>query len=497
MIRRLGLGVLLVLGLAWCAAASDSLSVYVQTEAGFVQVALGDFPLIEGTVAYEGPAAADGQANWKSAYTYKGVSVAAILASVSGLASYETLGVVAVDGWYKMLPAAVIGGDTAAGTPILAIERDGQSGEDWEDAPVLIFLPEDEGFSNQDMLDALGAEFAHYFGDQPSTTGLMVKGVSYLVPNYDGGSLPLQPELVSQDTATAPEGVVLTVVRGDDTFTYTMDEIEALDTITAPGTFTNSASVDYTATYTGVPLTTLIGNVAGDVTILVTASDGYSMNYPAEMFQDTSEGTWILAYKENGAYMPLDPGYLRVVQVNSEGVHFSSSLSARMVTRIEVLGSYEPYSLGVIGAVDRVLTRGELEAGVGCPCHTSTVSVTSKGVTSEYSGLPLWRLIAYVDDETFPSLEQGIHYEDSDFNDGLASTAYAIDLIASDGYTQTVTSDLIAHDDRFIVAFKKDGVFLDPDSDGYMRFVFDDSVELPADMNLRSVKFLSEILLHL
>jgi hypothetical protein len=116
MIRRLGLGVLLVLGLAWCAAASDSLSVYVQTEAGFVQVALGDFPLIEGTVAYEGPAAADGQANWKSAYTYKGVSVAAILASVSGLASYETLGVVAVDGWYKMLPAAVIGGDTAAGT---------------------------------------------------------------------------------------------------------------------------------------------------------------------------------------------------------------------------------------------------------------------------------------------------------------------------------------------------------------------------------------------
>ena len=105
MMQRLGLGILLVLGLAWCAAASDSLSVYVQTEAGFVQVALGDFPLVEGTVAYEGPAAADGQANWKDTHTYKGVSVADVLGAVSGLASYDTIGVVAVDGWYKVLPA--------------------------------------------------------------------------------------------------------------------------------------------------------------------------------------------------------------------------------------------------------------------------------------------------------------------------------------------------------------------------------------------------------
>ncbi len=30
-----------------------------------------------------------------------------------------------------------------------------------------------------------------------------------------------------------------------------------------------------------------------------------------------------------------------------------------------------------------------------------------------------------------------------------------------------------------------------------MRFVFDDSVTLPDDLNLRSVKFLTDILLHL
>jgi hypothetical protein len=195
--------------------------------------------------------------------------------------------------------------------------------------------------------------------------------------------------------------------------------------------------------------------------------------------------------------MPLDPGYFRIVEVGDDNPHFSSSLSARMVTSIEVQGSYEPYTLDMTGAVDRVFARGELESGVGCPCHTSTVTVTSKGETSQYTGLPLWRLLAYVDDDVYPASERGIHYNDSDFNDQLAAGGYAIDLIASDGYSQTVPSDLVAHDDRFIVAFKKNGEFLDPESDGYMRFVFDDSVSLPDGMNLRSVKFLTNILLHL
>jgi len=494
--RRVGLSILLILAALVLPVAGTDLSVYVQTDDGLVEVALSGFPLLEGTVAYEGPALDDGAANWKDPHHYRGVSVQAVLDAAGAVVS-DALGVVAFDGWYKMLTDAVLRGETAAGTPILAIERDGESGDDWDSAPVLVFLPEDEAFSNQDMLNALGRDLAHYFGDDPSTTGLMVKGVAYLIPGYAGEDLPLEPEVAAAIDVTPPDGTILTVIRGDESFAYTMEGIEELDAVTGQGTFTTSAETDYAATYTGVPLTTLIGNVPGDATIRVTASDGYSMNYPAEMFQDTSEGVWVLAYQNNGVYMPFDPGYLRVVQVSDEGAHFSSSLSAKMVEMIEVLGAYETYTLNVTGAVERIFQRGELEAGIGCPCHTSTVSVTSKGETHEYSGIPLWRLVAYVDDGLFPPLEEGIYYEDAHFNDALAETAYAIDLIASDGYTQTVSSDLIAHDDRFVVAFKKDGVFLDASSDGYMRFVFDDSVELPADANLRSVKLLTEILLHL
>lgn len=495
--RRVVLSVLLLLAAVMLpAAAATDLFVYVQTDNGLVQVALDGFPLVEGTVAYEGPAMDDGVANWKDAHHYRGVSVQAIL-DAAGAHVSDTLGVVALDGWYKMLPADVLSSETAAGTPILAIERDGESGEDWTSAPVLVFLPDDEGFSNQDMLDALGPELAHYYGDDPSTTGLMVKSVAYLIPGYGGEDLPLEPEVAGEIDVTPPEGTILTVIHGDESVSYTMEEIEDLDAVAGQGTFTNSVENEYAATYTGIPLTTLIGNVSGDATIRVTASDGYSMNYPAEMFQDTSEGTWILAYQSNGVYMPYDPGYLRVVQVSDEGAHFSSSLSAKMVEIIEVLGEYEAYTLRVSGAVERVFLRGELEAGIGCSCHTATVSVTSKSETHEYTGIPLWRLVAYVDDELFPLAEEGIYYEDEHFNDALAETAYAIDLVASDGYTQTVSSDLIAHDDRFIVAFKKDGVFLDASSDGTMRFAFDDSVELPEDAKLRSVKFLTEILLHL
>ena len=50
--RQVFLGIILVLGTIWAVAAAEPLTVFVQTEAGFVEVSLDDFPLIDGTVAY-------------------------------------------------------------------------------------------------------------------------------------------------------------------------------------------------------------------------------------------------------------------------------------------------------------------------------------------------------------------------------------------------------------------------------------------------------------
>jgi len=494
------LGVVAVLAAAICLYAfpgwaQDDTIIYFVRDGGTVPVHLADYAEVSGTVAYQGPAMDDGGENWKDPHTYTGVPIRAIVEELGGLANEETLGVVAVDGWYKILPNSVVYGESAAGSAALATAVDGTA--EWVDAPMLVFLPEDERFSNDDMLGAFGPNLAHYFGDRPSTTGMMVNGVTYLVVNYGGEPLPLPIPETAAEEATAPEGVLLTLAKGETTLEFTLSDLETLGVVTGPGTFTNSAGVDYTATYTGVPLMTLVGNVPPDSTVRVTATDGYSMNYEVGMLFDQSEGTWILAHMEDGEYMPHDPGPLRIVRIGEDNPHFTSSLSARMVTRIEVLGTYEEYSLLLTGAVDRLFSRRELEAGIGCPCHTATVTVTRVGETHTYTGLPLWRLIGYVDDDLFPAEDLGIYYNDGDFNDTLAVAGYTIALVASDGYTQTVSSDLIARDDRFVIAFRMDGVFLDPAADGYMWFVFGDAVELPDGSRLKNVKFLVEIRLDL
>jgi len=458
-----------------------------------VEVNLGSYSQQAGTVAYQGPVFNADNENWKEAHTYSGALIQDLLSAVGGMDKGDLLAVVATDDYCKEIPYEVLYGSTQMGEAILALAKDGES--DLKEAPMLVFLPEDERFSNADMLASFGEDLSHYYAGRPSTTGLLVKNVAYLIVNYDGGALPTRT-MIGEETVLTPGGV-LTVVAGERASTYTIAELEALDIVTAPGTFTNTLGVDYKATYTGVPITTLIGNVPSDTTVLVTAADGYSMNYKAEMFLDCTQGNWILAFKENGSYMPHDPGPLRIVLVGEDNPHFEGAISAKMVERIDILGTYEDYSLGLHGAITRTLNRGELEAGVGCPCHTSTVTVTSKGETHAYTGLPLWRLVAYIDDDRAPGEEEGIHYDDEDFNDVLAASGYTITLVAEDGYSQVVSSQLIAHDDRFIIAFKRDGAFLDPEKSGYMRFVYDDSVLLPRGTSLRSVKFLSFIDLDL
>jgi len=488
---KVGLAVLLglIVGLSMIALAETGLTVLVQKGTQVADLALDTASQVTGTVAYQGPVFNADNENWKEAHTYSGALIRDLLSVVGGMNAGDRLAVVATDGYYKEIPYEVLYGSAPAGDAILAFTKDGESMAD--DAPNLVFLPEAELFSNDDMLSAFGEDLSHYYSGRPSSPGLMVKGVAYLIVNYDGGALP-ERTTVGESSVLAPGGS-LTVVVGEMSTSHTIADLEELDIVTAQGTFTNSAGVDYMATYTGVPIATLIGNVPADTTILVTAADGYSMNYEAGMLLDRSEGTWILAYKENGSYMPYDPGPLRVVLVGEDNPHFEGAISAKMVTRIDILGTYEDYSLLMHGAITRAFSRAELESGVGCPCHTSTVSVTSKGETHTYTGLPLWRLIAYVDDDRAPGPEQGIHYDEEDFNAALASSGYTITLVAEDGYTQSVSSQLIAHDDRFIVAFKRDGLFLDPAKSGYMRFVYDDSVLFPAGTSLRSVKFLVKI----
>ncbi|GEM_PF-4809018 len=159
-------------------------------------IELTDFPMVEGRVAYEGPAMVEGQGNWKAEHSYRGVRLQAVIdETIARDRTAKTITLVALDGWHKTLPYDVLDGANVAGAPILALSVDNAQLGAWGDAPMLVFLPEDESFSNQDMLQALGTEYAHYFGETPSTTGLMVKGIAFLIIDYDGERLPTVSDL--------------------------------------------------------------------------------------------------------------------------------------------------------------------------------------------------------------------------------------------------------------------------------------------------------------
>lgn len=445
------------------------------------------WPMLSGTVRYQGPVFSPEEPNWKPAHSYTGIPLSALVDALGGMEEDDLLYIIAADGFHKKLPTSVVYGDSPLGSPILAFAEDGITVPEWPDGPELIFLPEDGEVSNEDQLSALG-ELAHYFQDKPSATGLMVKGVTWLVVNWDGTRETL-PEV-----GLWPPEATLTVAAPLEQ-TYTLGELEtSYVAMTGLGTYTTSTGRDVTSTWTGIPLVDLIGSWPADTEVELVAADGYRMPYRYGDLSD-AEGIWILAFKQDGKYMPRDPGYLRMVKVGPENPHFESSRSARMVVRVEVHGTYVPYTLLLSGAVERTFSREELEAGVGCPCHVSTVTSTSKGETHTYTGLPLWRLLAYVDDARFPAPELGIHYDDADFNDALAQAGYRIEIRSADGYSQTVPSTVVAHDDRFIIALKRDGRFLTAEEGGPLLFVWDDSA--PAPDGLKKVKWVAEILLNL
>lgn len=155
-----------------------------------VDVRLDELYPITGTVAYQGPVLQENDENWKAAHTYTGVLLMTLLAEGGGIVAGDRVAVIAADGWMKELSSEIVTGETACGDVILALSRDGLDADTWEDAPLLVFLPEDERFSNKDMLAVFGEALSHDYLGRPSTTGFLVKNVAYLIVNYDDGPLP-------------------------------------------------------------------------------------------------------------------------------------------------------------------------------------------------------------------------------------------------------------------------------------------------------------------
>ena len=116
------------------------------------------------------------------------------------------------------------------------------------------------------------------------------------------------------------------------------------------------------------------------------------------------------------------------------------------------------WTLKLSGAKEATITKEKFEEGLACRTSHRVSWTDEDG--NEWGGMPLWLLVAMVDDDP----DQGPdHYN---FNDDLAAQGYAVDVIAGDGWKATLDSADIAHNDGYIIANTLNGKPLPAETPG-------------------------------
>ncbi|MDD2666839.1 MAG: hypothetical protein PHI74_07120, partial [Methanocellales archaeon] len=255
-------------------------------------------------------------------------------------------------------------------------------------------------------------------------------------------------------------------LNGVHTYVVTQQEFEdAIPLATSLGYYTEyNDGIDV---WGGLPLWILVGFVDGDfydeypydVSGSIDAEDidlGFNDMAAAERAYDakltaSDESTvtidpWDLARNDyifvantkNGAPLPEGDWPLRLVGSDVDYL----SLSISCITEIELVGLYEEetWNLTLTGELTDTINRTSFEEGAAC--H----NVSWNDGTNTWAGIPLWRLVGWVDD-----LDQ------HDFNDALADSGYEITVIAGDGYSKTFDSSLIKRNDDIFLANELNG----------------------------------------
>ena len=300
-------------------------------------------------------------------------------------------------------------------------------------------------FGHQDMHDCLPQTDWHWYYDSgiqyPSTNGMYVKWVSD-IKIYTG--------------STADWTIGLYGARSD-TLTQTWFEDGIADNCHGVTTYTDGQG----NIWSGLPLWRVCGivddlsNIHGPGSfntllyydVKVTGIDGSYYVFPSTTIANNND--YILANKLNGSALPSDKYPLKLVSKNFT----VGGPSIAQIARIDLLNisTTPPNSTSTpSGAADWPLilkgvgteTMSKDAFTQGVTCHGAATWTDDDG--NVWSGLPLWMLVARVDDSNT--------HGSGCFNDTLAATNYQIKVIAADGYYQYFYSSTIAHNSGYIVA---------------------------------------------
>jgi hypothetical protein len=252
-------------------------------------------------------------------------------------------------------------------------------------------------------------------------------------------------------------------------------DIAKLKSFTSRGGFkTSYGYLRGIGNYTGVSvvdLCNLVGGINTTCSLLVTASDGYFMVYtynqvegknftcysPAtgDEVQSNQAFTMILAYYKDSANLTSDEGPLRLAIVGLGGLLTDGHLWTKMVTKLVIQPPVADWTLVLSGPYSDNMTRTSFESGMNCKDWNHVANWTDSHA-NVWSGMPLWYLIAWIDDKG----------DTMKFNDTLAQQGYTVKVITGYGYSESFNSSTIAHNDNIILADRLNGAPL-PEADNY------------------------------
>lgn len=151
--------------------------------------------------------------------------------------------------------------------------------------------------------------------------------------------------------------IILNITFGDEVISYTLEELEDLESYTATGTMIKVGWLPDVVTegpneFTGVKISTIldeIENLPENYSIIAHSSDGRTTDYTKDnitgnidvynesgIIIENSGSTMILAYKIDGEYFEEDAaGPIRIVFCNEN--YTASSLWAKMIDNIEII----------------------------------------------------------------------------------------------------------------------------------------------------------------
>ncbi len=276
---------------------------------------------------------------------------------------------------------------------------------------------------------------------------------------------------------------------------FTREELEASPYyVEGLGSYTTSAGTTHTHEYGGIKFADFLRSyvdLTEDTTVKVVAMDGYAMSYSAGDLMDESDGIWIMAFKSDGKYLPLDPGYIRSVKVGPSQPNIDGHSSARMIKKIVVSGEvYKEYELLIRGRMENVLDRQTIQSGVSC--HEKTVAYYDRKSeqVENYTGIPLWMLLAFGDDAAHAPHKQ-TDKEILSYKQEVAQAGYGVKIVASDGYSITLDSRQLDKNHEVIIATQKEGESL-PEREWPLILVWDQDAERVPD-GIKAVRNITEI----